>query len=90
MRTVEFTSFPKKEQEIFKGACRRWNKEFDDFVVQATEYDPPAGASGPIRREVTVTYLPLRKARRYDDTARRQGWYGGFEDDLVAGFFRHP
>lgn len=86
MRTVEFTSFPKHEQEIFKIACRRWNKNFDDFVVQATEYDSPTGTSGPIRREVTVRHLPSRKARRYD-AGRREGWYGEFEDDLQAVFF---
>jgi hypothetical protein len=88
MRTVPFDLFPAKEQEDFRISCRHWGRSLDEFLVRAEEDDSPPGHPGPLRRQVIVTHLSLRRTRRYD-AALGSGWIRAFEDDVQALFYSH-
>ena len=57
IRTIPLSDLPAGEQEAFRSFCTRWQKQPDEFLVEAQEYDPPS-AEPSHRRAVIVVHYP--------------------------------
>ncbi|MFL6604687.1 MAG: hypothetical protein ACJ8R9_25590 [Steroidobacteraceae bacterium] len=85
IQTIPLHRIPPGQQEAFRSSCRRWQKQTDEFLVEAQKYDPRSSAPS-LGRAVIVVHYPSTKGKRYD-AGLASDWNAAFERDLEAVYY---